>query len=233
MTERDIEDFLGALQRSADLRERVRSVLLADDFLALPGLVRANTEAIAALTARLETFIAATDMRFERLEQRMDRVEKRLNDIDNKLGNIDGRLGNVEGGMFELKYVSRAPGRWGRRYASARVIRLGEEADLHAAHEAGRISDSEWDDVILTDCVIRGVSKDKRVETIVAIELSTTVDVTDVERANRRAAILRRIWPNVVGAVDGERILDAARQKAELLGVVAIVQREAPAPPAA
>ena len=215
MSELEVEDFLRALQNSADLRERVRSVLLADDFLALPGLMRANTEAIAALT------------------ERMDATERRLGLLEKRMGDVAGRLGNVEGEFFEFKYDKQASGRLGRRYQNVKVLRLGDEAEMHKALKDGRLSDEDWDDAILTDCVVVGVSKTTGEETLLAIEVSKTVDESDVERANRRAAILRKVWPLALAAVDGEQILPAAKAMALQLGVTTIVRREAPEPSAA
>lgn len=294
-TREQVREFISALKEDAELRELARAAILSDDFAALPGLVRANTEAIAALdaridrlTERLETFIAATDLRFVRQEDRANAVEERLaaieqqltsinehltehderfdhidqrletrderfdgvdrrlehmdgrlDHIDGRLGrmdaslnHMDGRLGNVEGGLFESKYEKQVSGRLGRRFTNVRIVRLGDEPDMHAALDSGRITDAQWDDVIRTDCVVRGTSKIDRIESVIAIELSTTVDTNDVERAVRRAKILQRVWPNVLAAVDGDRILSSARSRADELQALALVQREAQ-PPAA
>ena len=104
MTEQDIEDFLRALQNSAELRERVRSVLLADDFLALPGLLRANTEAIAALTERMD----ATERRLELLEFRMHKVE--------------GHLGNLTGTAYEERFIRNMRSNLGPRFRRPRPL---------------------------------------------------------------------------------------------------------------
>jgi hypothetical protein len=238
-TREQIEEFVAQLRQDADLREHVRNAILADDFQALPGALRANTAAIERLTERLETFIAATDLRFEDLETRMTRVQKRLDEIDQRLAqmattlqSLDGRAGNIEGSAFETKYLWQAPGRWGRRYSNVRVLRLGDEPEMHTALDRGALTEEEWDDVVLADCVLRAHSKEDGKEAVIVVDLSTTVDDSDVERADRRATILRRVWPNVVAAVDGQRILAAAKLRATQLNVLAIVQRES-APPAA
>lgn len=81
MTEADIEEFIRALQGSAELRERVRGVILADDFLVLPGLVRASTEAIAALTERID-----------RLTGRMDAFEAQMENFGGRMGKSRGNF---------------------------------------------------------------------------------------------------------------------------------------------
>ena len=73
-TREQIEDFIAALHEDAELRERVRGAILADDFQALPGLVRANTEAIAALTERMD----ALTERMDALTEHMDALTERI-----------------------------------------------------------------------------------------------------------------------------------------------------------
>lgn len=98
-TREQVREFISALKGDAELRELARAAILSDDFAALPGLVRANTEAIAALdarierlTERLETFIAATDLRFVRLDDRAKAVEERLAAIEQQLTSINEHL---------------------------------------------------------------------------------------------------------------------------------------------
>lgn len=98
-TREQVREFISALKEDAELRELARAAILSDDFAALPGLVRANTEAIAALdarierlTERLETFIAATDLRFVRLDDRAKAVAERLAAIEQQLTSINEHL---------------------------------------------------------------------------------------------------------------------------------------------
>jgi uncharacterized coiled-coil protein SlyX len=102
-TREQVREFISALKEDAELRELARAAILSDDFAALPGLVRANTEAIAALdvrietlTERLETFIAATDLRFVELERRQDAVDERLASIEVRLTKVDQRLDSID-----------------------------------------------------------------------------------------------------------------------------------------
>ena len=58
-----------------------------------------------------------------------------------------------------------------------------------------------------------------RPEVLLAIELSIFVDDSDVERAHRRAEILRKTGLEVEACVDGDVIGQAARRLATQLGV--------------
>ena len=57
LSETDIEEFIVALREDPQLRDRVRSAILADDFLALPGLVRQLSEDMIHLQASVSTLV--------------------------------------------------------------------------------------------------------------------------------------------------------------------------------
>jgi hypothetical protein len=54
------------------------------------------------------------------------------------------------------------------------------------------------------------------------IDVSTTVDASDVERALARANLLRRVVPNVIPVVAGDQLVDQARKIAEAERVVLV-----------
>jgi len=54
------------------------------------------------------------------------------------------------------------------------------------------------------------------------IDVSTTVDASDVERALTRADRLRRVVPNVIPVVAGDQLVDQARKRAEAERVVLV-----------
>ena len=182
-TREQIEDFIAALHEDAELRERVRGAILADDFQALPGLVRANTEAIAALTERMDAlteridaFIAASEVRFQRLEKRMD--------------DTVGKLGNLEGGFLEIQYPKRAFSRLAPQFTAINVLSGRDLADRLDKH--GNLDAAELEDIFLLDCVVEARRRDNREPATFAIEVSKTVAESDVVRAARRAEILRK-----------------------------------------
>ena len=54
------------------------------------------------------------------------------------------------------------------------------------------------------------------------IDVSTTVDASDVEQALTRADLLRRVVPNVIPVVAGDQLVDQARKRAEAERVVLV-----------
>jgi hypothetical protein len=222
ITEADVEQFLEALRQNAELRERAREVILADDFLALPRELARLTSEVAAFAAETRARFAEIDQRFEQIDQRFDRVEGRLD-------KLSGDVGNLVGSDFERRYRENLSARLGRRFRRIQLLSLGESGVFDEALEQGVLSPDEWDDAVRLDLVVRATPRrpGNPGEEVLAMELSQTVDSSDVERAHRRAELLRRIWPEVLACVDGDSIEPTARAKALELGVEALVTREA------
>lgn len=223
LSEADIEQFIEALQHNAELRERVRAAVLSDDFLALPGLLRANTEAIAALTDQMN----AVEARLERVESRLERVEWRLERVENRLDVLAGKVGNLDGEVLEVKFTARAARRFARLFRDVRLIEDTEFARRLQDHEAS-LAPSEWDDVLLLDALLEATSREDGSKVFLAVEISRTVFEDDVVRADRRSRIVAQLgYANVRACVDGDAIDPAAKVLAERLNVLAVVQREA------
>ncbi|HMO95169.1 MAG TPA: hypothetical protein PKD27_03550 [Tepidiformaceae bacterium] len=217
----EVDEFIEIIRNDADVRERVRAVLLTQDLLELPARV-------GELRAALEDHIARTDERF-------DAVDKRFDAVDRRLGKVEGDLGNLIGSDYESRYIQNAPSRLGRHFAKVRTVILGNEEAFHAALADRRISDAEWDEAISLDYVATAKSKRDPLQgdLRLAVELSRVVDASDVERAHRRAEILQKVWPATIAVVDGDQITAGAKARAAELGVVAVVRQEAAEPPAA
>lgn len=250
----DIESLVTELQRDPQLRDRLRSVILADDFLALPRIVadlgvriQELVEADRALAARLDTLTERMDTLTERIDtltERMDTLTERMDTLTERMDTLakgmtdllavtqlhDGRLGNLEGDLYELRYQARMPSRLGRRYMKVRPVHIPELEPVSRAY-GKQLADAEWDDLLEIDAAAwaqpRSVARDpESPDILVVLELSRTVNAEDVRRVHRRAEILRRLGMSVDAAVDGEAIRPDAKQLADQLGVVALVVKE-------
>lgn len=117
----DTADIIRQLEADPALRAQLRAVLLADEFLGLPGQVRGLTERVERLESAVERLEAAverlaeaqarTDANLsvlvervgrlelgqERLEERLERLERRHDDLRTEVG----RLSAVVGGTVE------------------------------------------------------------------------------------------------------------------------------------
>jgi hypothetical protein len=93
---------------------------------------------------------------------------------------------------------------------------------IEAAFERGELSDQEWTELTAVDLVIRGRKGkgEQAQDVLIALEVSSVIDAHDVERAHRRAELLRRLGYAAVGGVGGEDIRLEAEKRAKDLGVV-------------
>lgn len=221
ITEADIQQFFDLLRENAELRERARDIILADDFRALP-------KEMAKLSSEVAAFTAETRARFGEVDKRFDQVDQRFDGVDKRLDKLSGDVGNLLGSDFERAYRSNLSAHLGRRFRRIRPVVLGEEGVFEEAIETGRLSADEWEDAVRLDLVVKATPRAPQDadEVMLAIELSQTVNVSDVERAHRRGELLRKLWPNVQACVDGEQIESDAKARAEAIGVETFVTRE-------
>ncbi|MEX0784090.1 MAG: hypothetical protein WD557_15725 [Dehalococcoidia bacterium] len=222
----DFEPFIAELQRNPQLRERVRSVILADDFLALPRIVADLVERMDQLTGRVDQLAS----RMEQFASGMGVLADRMGDLLKVVQLHDGRLGNLDGRMFELDYRSRMPSRLGRRYMKVRPVHVPELEPVSLAY-GNELAAAEWDDLLEIDAAAWAQPRSAEhvatpVDILVVLELSLTVNSDDVRRVHRRAEILRRLGLSVDAAVDGDWIRPEAKQLADQLGVVTLVVKE-------
>jgi hypothetical protein len=222
MTERDVEDFLRALQNSAELRERVRSVLLADDFLALPGLMRANTEAIAALTERM----VATERRLHGVEERLELLEFRLH-------KVEGHVGNLTGSAFEERFVRNMRSNLGPRFRRPRPLDVYADDIIETFMAQRPLSGKQLKDVATADLVVWANDTEVGREVVLVIEVSQRIGLGDVTRAHRRAALLSGIGVPAVAITAGSSISTETAAAARQNSVVVIVQQPEEDEPAA
>jgi len=74
-----------------------------------------------------------------------------------------------------------------------------------------------------------GRFRDTREPGYLAVEVSRTVNIDDVERARERAEILRKAGIAARGAVGGRKITHEAQQTADETGVIVAILRAQPA----
>src|SRR5688572_17659661 len=99
----EIEAFIAELQQDPQLRDRVRNAILADDFLALPGIVARLGERVEQLGERLDQLgerVDALSLQIAGLTSQVFQLTLGQNQLTGKVTNIDGRLYEFE---FERK----------------------------------------------------------------------------------------------------------------------------------
>ena len=149
---------------------------------------------------RVEARLAGVEDRLTRLEQAVEKLAERMNQLTAVVEKLVIRSDRHEGTLLELKFRDRLPSYLGRYLRRAKVL---QPADLLDEVEA-RLESAEVDDFLRADVLAQGTVNGE--PTYVVGEVSYTADASDVERAARRAALLRKASLPAVGLVACEAV---------------------------
>ena len=225
------QDILDALEQDHTLREKLREYILTQELLQMPAQIQTIILQIAELRDGqlvLQNQVNSLDRRTASLENTMESVEGRLEGVEGRLGSVEqqgrrmeGRLGNIEGGLYEQSVIQRSLPRATRMGISNPVIafaRRGQSRQqfynsMMEAVERGQITTSEYDDLTEADVIIRGDNRRHAV-----FEASLGPDQDDIERALRRADILRRatgdeVIPGVIAPEASPQFIQLAESR--------------------
>jgi uncharacterized protein YoxC len=175
------------------------------------------TETVAHLTARMdqltETVAHLTD-RTDQLTETVAQLTVGQRQLTEGQQRIEVQLGEVRGWALEQRYRTHAPAYFGRFLRQVQTVDVGRLADTLRE----RLEEREVAEVLLSDLILTGRLRTpaRAPEIRVVLEVSTTVDRADVERAQRRAALLRQArYPAVAVAAGTEATAGAHRAASE------------------
>jgi len=209
-----IEDAKNAVTKRdfVELRESFESHSgRLDAALARLAEAQARTEErvgnLEAAVARLAEAQVRTEERVGRLEaavaglaEAQARTEKSLRELTEIVKGLSARSDRHEGTLLELKFRDRLPSYLGLYLRRAKVL---QPADLLDALEP-RLERADVEDFLRADVLAQGLVDGAA--TYVIGEVSYTADANDVERAARRAALLRKADLPAVGLVACEAV---------------------------
>src|SRR5688572_20132530 len=154
LSHEDIEALIAELQQNPQLRDRVRNAILADDFLALPGIVARlgeRVEGLESAVTNLTAEVARIGAELAALATEVRQLSAEVARLVRVTESHDGRLGNIEGDLYELRYADRLPARLGRRYVRVRRVHVPEVERVSDAYTARGLVKAEWDDLLEID----------------------------------------------------------------------------------
>jgi hypothetical protein len=225
----DYLDLVRLLGEHPEWRAELRRLLLTDELLALPEMVRelieaqqrieaqiavlaeaqqrteAQVAALAEAQRRTEQELAAlaeaqvaalveaqrrSEERLERLESAVYMLTQQVQELVNAQRRTDNTVGSLKGYILEDRYRKKASAYFGCLLRRPQVV----EPDTLWDDLEARLSEEEVTDVLLVDLIVRGQprAQPEAPEVWLAVEVSAVVDENDVERARRRAELLRR-----------------------------------------
>ena len=231
----DFQDLLQLLEARPEWRAELRQRVLSQELLDLPALVRRLAEAqerseqgLERIEAVLERLAAAQ----ARSEERLGRVEAALEQTAASLARLTARFEEHErrnASDFQTlktdafpRRLAQQPNLFRQLVAEPRPLTLAEaDAWLGRLVDEGRLTLEGHQQLAWLDLLVRG-QRDEQ-EGYLVVEASWTIGPKDVDRAARRAALLREAgvvaWPVVVGY----RMSTDAQQLAPQRQVLAIL----------
>lgn len=185
-TVKEFHDLVRLLEEQPEWRAELRRMVLTEELLALPELVRGLAEAQRR-----------TEERVEKLERRMDQVVQ--------------DLGELKGDSLERRYRERAPAYFSPLVRRVHVV-FGDElvALLEEAVAQGLLLEEEADEVAQADVVVGGRRREDGAQVYLVVEVSWGVGVSDVERAGRWASFLAKTGTPTLPVVAGRWISQEA-----------------------
>ena len=231
----DFQDLLQLLEARPEWRAELRQRVLSQELLDLPALVRRLAEAqerseqgLERIEAVLERLAAAQ----ARSEERLGRVEAALEQTAASLARLTARFEEHErrnASDFQTlktdafaRRLAQQPNLFRQLVAEPQPLTLAEaDAWLGRLVDEGRLTLEGHQQLAWLDLLVRG-QRDEQ-EGYLVVEASWTIGPKDVDRAARRAALLREAgvvaWPVVVGY----RMSTDAQQLAPQRQVLAIL----------
>jgi hypothetical protein len=220
-TVRDFRDLVELLEQHPEWRAELRRLVLTEELLALPQIVRELVDAQQRTEQRLErletTVQALADALFRLTQQVAQLTDAHLR-LERRMERIEGSVGDLKGVELEIRYYNRAFAYFARMVRRAHAL-SGDElhALLEPAIDQGMLSEEGADDVVQADVVVRGRRRDDGGEVYLVVEVSWGVGTGDVERAVRRASLLAQTGLHTLPVVAGERITDEAAELARAM----------------
>jgi cell division protein FtsB len=217
-------------QLTAQLRQLTAQVNdLATQMAQLAARVDQLTARVDDLTVRLEQLTARVDNLASQLSQlaaRVDQLAARVDDLTREVARVVSvqenmvrevkRLGDVSaqlhGYYLEQQYASKASSVFGKVLRRIHLFRPSE-LDNEVTDLLPRDDAEDW---LETDLVLSGVPRYRPEvgEVWLAVEVSSVLDRSDLERAVRRAEYLRRTGRKALPAVAGHSLAAGAEQVA-------------------
>ncbi len=235
----DYHDLVRLVQQHPEWKSELRQLLLSDELLELPDLVRKladSHERAEERQANAEERLAGAEERLSGVEERLARVEERLSHVEERLSDVEERLSRLEltvqklteqvaklaevqrtmvndigalkGRMLEQTYRDKAGAYFGP------LLRRMRQVEPHTLEDTleDRLTAGEFRDVLRLDLLVSGEPRrhSDAAEIWLAVEVSSVIDQHDVDRAERRAILLRKAGYRVVPVVAGANATQGA-----------------------
>ena len=230
ITKQHEERLAGVEERLAKVEARLEGVeerltRLEESVAQLVEVQKQHEERLTRLEESVAQLVEVQKQHEERLakvEQSIIELTEAQKRTEQQVQRLTDRMGQMAGDLLEIKYRDKPSSYFGRIVRQARLVDL---ADVEAML-GERLSDEQLFDLLQLDLVVHGQlrqfkgKRKEQPEVWLAIEVSSVVDREDVERAERRAEILRQAGLPVLAVAAGGNLTLGALELAQAKGVV-------------
>ncbi len=197
----------GFAQSLGTMIEEAKNAATKDDIRLLREAIDGSASRLDAALAKLAEAQARTEAQVRELaaaqtqsESRLSRLEEAVQRLTQVVERLVVRYDRHEGTLLELRFRDRLPSYLGLFLRRAKVL---QPADLLDDLEP-RLERSEIEDFLRADVLARGAVNGEA--TYVVGEVSFAAHASDIERAARRAGLLRKAELPSVGLVACETV---------------------------
>jgi hypothetical protein len=177
---------------------------------------------LAEAQERTEAHVARLDTAMAKLAEAQERSETVILVLSGEISKTRDLVGQIRGTELERHSHHRLPSFLGRRLGRTRALLPYEVLDELEA----RLSTTAMDDILLADLLVRGQyprGQAESSEVWLVTEVSAVIDRSDIERAGRRAALLRKAGLTAIPAVAGDKITRGAKEALTDVGAVLVL----------
>ena len=210
MTINTKDDLLAFLNEDDEFRQAVREALSEDEErMESPDIVSTQNAILRTQNAMLAS----------------------LADVATTVNRMDKTVGRLGGGELEWEIVNKLPSRLNAtfglrrtRVVLSRGIRTRDTQALLDAVEDSNLTESQKTRIAQTDLIVRALSKETGQVMYVAVEASTTVRESDIERVRYSTEYLQKTFGvDSNGVVVGYEIREEDARRADMDGVTVIL----------
>ena len=217
----DFQDLVKLLTDNPEWRAQLRPVVLGEEVLAIPSRMDRVEAALDRLTERVDDLT----VRLDRLTEEVRALTTAVQAIGQRMDKMDGRMGNIEGELLETRFDRNMP-QWVLDYLQRPVrVYVHDFEAISAAVSSGLLTQDDRRDIAMLDSLVRGIDTADGEETVLAVELSTTINSEDIERADSRKTLLKTAGVRAKALVCGYAITQAAESLADDRGVLVTLRR--------
>ncbi len=184
--------------------------------------VKADVSVLKADVSVLKADVSVLKTDVSVLKTDVSVLKTDVREIKSEMGVMRADVGNLKGKVHEAFYRDKAGAIFGVYLRGGREVTNQIADQLHDAVINGVITQDEFIQVLTADLLWGGRARTDGQEFVLVVEASWLAQLNDVERAQQRANVLRRLGLTALAVAAGNEWTDDAATVAQEVGVVRV-----------